>query len=56
MVENDGKHMKEIGRDLTIGEVKMWRMSLGVTKLDHMKSDQRIRYTFSIKEVTSLTK
>src|SRR5687768_1391985 len=36
-------------KDLTTAEMKMYRMSLGVTKLDHIKS-QHIRGTLNIKE------
>lgn len=36
-------------RDLTTAEMKMCRMSLGVTKLDHIRSD-RIRGSLHIKE------
>src|SRR6201989_873331 len=40
---------EKFGRDLTTAEMKMCRMSLGVTKLDHIKS-QHIRGTLNIKE------
>ena len=39
----------KFGRDLTTAEMKMCRMSLGVTKLDHIKSE-RIRGALHIKE------
>src|SRR5687768_11181234 len=40
---------EKFGRDLTTAEMKMCRMSLGVTKLDHIRS-QHIRGTLNIKE------
>ena len=40
---------EKFGRDLTTAEMKMCRMSLGVTKLDHIKSEH-IRGTLHIKE------
>ena len=40
---------EKFGRDLTTAEMKMCRMSLGVTKLDHIKS-KHIRGTLNIKE------
>jgi uncharacterized protein YllA (UPF0747 family) len=40
---------EKYGRDLTTAEMKMCRMSLGVTKLDHIKS-QHIRGSLHIKE------
>lgn len=39
----------KFGRDLTTAEMKMCRMSLGVTKLDHIRSEH-IRGTLHIKE------
>src|SRR5687768_4103059 len=39
----------KFGRDLTTAEMKMCRMSLGVAKLDHIRS-QHIRGTLNIKE------
>ncbi|KAG4072377.1 hypothetical protein HA402_004309 [Bradysia odoriphaga] len=40
---------EKFGRDLTTAEMKMYRMSLGVTKLDHIKSEH-VRGTLHIKE------
>ena len=39
----------KFGRDLTTAEMKMCRMSLGVTKLDHIRSEH-VRGTLHIKE------
>ena len=40
---------EKFGRDLTTAEMKMCRMSLGVTKLDHIRSE-RIRGSLNIKD------